>query len=332
MGLRFRKSIRLCKGLKLNIGKTGFSISAGIPGFRKTIHSSGKVTTSIGIPGTGIYYVDTKNPTKKKASAPTNTRNQSQAYTWSPAPQPSARPDPKPEEPLRYTQSTAQGTHVVVQQCVSDGHVVCAMSDCTNETNITTTQPVLPITMHVGEVIHPIPDLKFPSTMVTELFEHCDYPVKWIDVISNAYPQEGAYNPETWEYLRSKAIAVFEGDIEAMLEVIEQVNPYDDLLDYLTDFEFEADDAECIEVTCRLLQNSLGENKEDAAASLIIRLARDTFALLPISSVRVRVLNAPESIISDVYFDREVFAETIFENQDPRGLLVTLSKTKETIR
>ena len=326
MGLRFRKSIRLCKGLRLNIGKTGFSISAGIPGFRKTIHSSGKVTTSIGIPGTGIYYVDTKNPTKKKASAPKKTRNQSQAYTWSPAPQPSVRPDPIPVEPLRYTQSTAQQTHTVVQQCVYGGHELLAMSNYTKEAHSTTMQPVLPGTRPAGEAVHPIPDLKFPSTMVTELFERCDYPVKWIDVISNAYPQDSAYNPETWEYLRSKAIAVFEGDVETMLEVIEQVNPYDDLLDYLTDFEFEADDAECIEVTCRLLQNSLGDNKEDAAASLIIRLARDTFALLPISSVQIHMLNAPESVIADIYFDREVFAETIFENQDPSDLLASLSR------
>ena len=94
----------------------------------------------------------------------------------------------------------------------------------------------------------------------------------------------------------------------------------------MIDFEFEADDAECFEVTCRLLQNSLGDNKEEAAASLIIRLARDTFALLPISSVRIHMVNAPESVIDDVYFDREVFAETIFDNQDPRELLATLSR------
>lgn len=326
MGLRFRKSIRLCKGLKLNIGKTGFSISAGIPGFRKTIHSSGKVTTSIGIPGTGIYYVDTKNPTKKKASAPKNTRNQSQAYTWSPVHQPSVRPDPGPVENLRDTQSTATQAHTVKQQCVYGSHEMLVTNNSAIATNSTTMHPVLPISRPVGEVNHPIPDVRLSSTMVTELFEHCDYPVKWIDVISNNHPQDSAYNPETWEYLRSKAIAVFEGDIEVMLEVIEQVNPYDDLLDYLTDFEFEADDAECFEVTCRLLQNSLGDNKEEAAASLIIRLARDTFALLPISSVRIHMVNAPESVIDDVYFDREVFAETIFDNQDPRELLATLSR------
>ena len=60
MGLRFRKSITLCKGVKLNFGKSGMSVSVGGKGYRKTINTKGQVTTSMGIPGTGIYYTDTK--------------------------------------------------------------------------------------------------------------------------------------------------------------------------------------------------------------------------------------------------------------------------------
>ena len=61
MGLRFRKSISLCKGVKLNFGKTGMSVSLGTKGYHKTISTSGRVTTTVGVPGTGIYYTDTKN-------------------------------------------------------------------------------------------------------------------------------------------------------------------------------------------------------------------------------------------------------------------------------
>ena len=60
MGLRFRKSVTLCKGVKLNFGKSGMSVSVGGKGYRKTINTKGQVTTSMGIPGTGIYYTDTK--------------------------------------------------------------------------------------------------------------------------------------------------------------------------------------------------------------------------------------------------------------------------------
>lgn len=59
-------------GVKLNFGKTGMSVSTGVPGFRKTFHSSGKMTTSVGIPGTGLSYVTTSNGKKT---------NQNRQYT-----------------------------------------------------------------------------------------------------------------------------------------------------------------------------------------------------------------------------------------------------------
>lgn len=323
MGLRFRKSISLGKGIRLNIGKTGVSISAGIPGFRKTIHSSGRVTTSVGIPGTGIYYVDTKNPKKKETTAPKKTSRQASAYTWNPTPQPVIQIDPKP-----VVKPTDRQLQTEEQQDVNVGLYARATGNSTVTNNSVHTQSADTEIKSTAEQVSPIPDVKWPSTVVTQLFEHCDYPVKWIDVLTSAQPLDSAYNPETWQYLHSKAIAVFEGDVEAMLEIIERINPYDDLLDHLTDFEFEADDAECIEVICRLILNSLGSEKEDAIASLIIRLARDTFALLPIPAIRIHILNAPSEIIDDVYFERDIFANTIFENKDPSSLLFSLSRNR----
>ncbi len=79
MGLRFRKSISILPGVKLNFGKTGMSVSTGVPGFRKTFHSSGRVTTSVGIPGTGISYVTTENKNKTPRSQ-RQTRNETPTY------------------------------------------------------------------------------------------------------------------------------------------------------------------------------------------------------------------------------------------------------------
>ncbi|MEW6610076.1 MAG: DUF4236 domain-containing protein [Patescibacteria group bacterium] len=57
MGWRFRKSISLGKGLRLNIGKKGLGLSAGIKGLRVGVGSKGAYT-SAGIPGTGLYSVN----------------------------------------------------------------------------------------------------------------------------------------------------------------------------------------------------------------------------------------------------------------------------------
>ncbi len=331
MGLRFRKSITLCKGVRLNIGKTGVSLSTGVPGFRKTIHSSGRVTTSVGIPGTGIYYVDTKNPKKDNTPAKPKRQNQTPAYTWQPKPAVPSVLSQQPNTPVypytvpNYTPAPAPQEKPIRAVPVSNGNdIVKAPAIPVPMPQVQPTPAVKPIAPAPEPQPAPIPDVVVPSVMVTELFEHCDYPVKWIDVLSCKEPPEDGYNLETWEYLRSKALDVFDGKVEAMLEIIEHINPYDDLLDYLTEFEFEADDAECLEITCNMLRGSLGKEKEDAAASLIIRLARDTFALLPVASVRIHVTNAPRSIISDVYFERNLFAETIFENKDPSDLLESL--------
>lgn len=68
MGLRFRKSISLGGGVKLNISKKSVGISAGVKGARVSVNSKGRKTTSVGIPGTGVSYVTTSNISKKNNS------------------------------------------------------------------------------------------------------------------------------------------------------------------------------------------------------------------------------------------------------------------------
>lgn len=65
MGLRIRKSITICKGVRLNLGKSGASVSFGTKGLRQMIHTSGRRTTTVGIPGTGISYVTTSGGSKR---------------------------------------------------------------------------------------------------------------------------------------------------------------------------------------------------------------------------------------------------------------------------
>ena len=55
MGLRYRKSVRICKGVRVNFSKSGASVSVG--GRGHTVNFSNKGTrTTVGIPGTGLSY------------------------------------------------------------------------------------------------------------------------------------------------------------------------------------------------------------------------------------------------------------------------------------
>ncbi len=57
MGLRFRKSINLGGGVRLNISKSGVGYSVGTKGLRVTKTADGKLRTTTSIPGTGISHV-----------------------------------------------------------------------------------------------------------------------------------------------------------------------------------------------------------------------------------------------------------------------------------
>lgn len=56
MGFKFRKSIKIAPGVKLNLNKKSAGITFGGKGFHHTINTKGNRTTSVGIPGTGLSY------------------------------------------------------------------------------------------------------------------------------------------------------------------------------------------------------------------------------------------------------------------------------------
>lgn len=66
MGLRFRRSVKICKGVKINFNKKSFGMSIGGKGYGYSLNSSGRQTNRIGIPGTGLSYVNSSSSSSKK--------------------------------------------------------------------------------------------------------------------------------------------------------------------------------------------------------------------------------------------------------------------------
>lgn len=71
---RFRKSIKIAPGVKLNLNKNSRSITFGGKGAHYTANSNGSRTSSFGIPGTGLSYVDTQS---KRSLCFKNRKNKS---------------------------------------------------------------------------------------------------------------------------------------------------------------------------------------------------------------------------------------------------------------
>ena len=62
MGFRFRKTIGIIPGIRLNVSKSGVSASVGGHGATANVGTKG-VTGSVGIPGTGMSYRKSLTPT-----------------------------------------------------------------------------------------------------------------------------------------------------------------------------------------------------------------------------------------------------------------------------
>ncbi|MBQ3330710.1 MAG: DUF4236 domain-containing protein [Ruminococcus sp.] len=255
MGLRFRKTISLLPGVRLNISKSGLGISAGVPGLRGSINTSGRVTGTASIPGTGISYQKTKTlgSRKKKTDKTTKTKSAKAIGEKS-----SAKSTKSSAAPKKLNASVVQ------------------------------------IDENTLKSIHNTSDEK----------------IEW-KKLAQAESSEGfSYDEETWEYLHSAAPAILKGDIDTYLQVIFDVNPLDDLLDYGSNFEFGTDNPAKIEVEFVINDAALSDASQrlneidyngllqDFVCSMSLRIARDMFALLPVQDVIVHTVLDGETIFS----------------------------------
>ena len=81
MSIRFRRSIKICKGLRVNLNKDSFGLSVGPRGVGYTFNSKGRKTFHVGIPGTGLSYVDSNSINSSKSSSASNqVKNSSPEY------------------------------------------------------------------------------------------------------------------------------------------------------------------------------------------------------------------------------------------------------------
>lgn len=69
MGFTARKSFKVMPGVRMTVSKSGVSASAGVKGARVTRTASGRVTRTVGIPGSGISHTKTLSSAPRSRSA-----------------------------------------------------------------------------------------------------------------------------------------------------------------------------------------------------------------------------------------------------------------------
>ena len=76
MGWRFRKSVKILPGVRLNFGKGGFTSTTLGGRWLKTNVSGRGVKHTVGVPGTGVsYQTDTDRGVARNRNSPSNRRS-----------------------------------------------------------------------------------------------------------------------------------------------------------------------------------------------------------------------------------------------------------------
>ena len=307
MGLNFRKSISLGKGLKLNLSKSGPSVSFGKSGFRQSVNLKGQARTTVGIPGTGVYYTKTSN-----------VKNIVGGLT--------GKDDSKGKKSTKKD-TAAKGSSTKAAKAAPAAKQV-------NEEFIAQSKAQL------EEFAAGIEALK-------SVHKQSDGYIDW-EAVAN-----GAVSGQIRE-LQPFAQSVLAGDIDAYFRVIEQVGPFDDLLEYGSGFEVGTDDPKIMEIEFQVKSGDIiptqypdmkasgeivmkdfsksayFELVQDYVSSTMLRVARDTFALLPVQTVIIHAVdkilnpatgNDEEVTIASAKIKRDAMATLNFERIDPSDCL-----------
>lgn len=313
MGLRFRRSVTLCKGVKLNFGKTGMSVSVGQKSYRKTFHQNGNVTTTVGLPGTGIYWTDTKRHNKENNAKQNNNElpsvdENNRTYSTGSADDLMAQetenkewiehniPDTITEEQSKYYMDDALATYFSEAE-----EIISEVKQ--NTENV--------MEGAVFNILSP--------KQIYNIYKTADEEVDWTEILVSTSPGDVYLEEGKWKFFKSLAKKILRGDIEAYLDVIEYAKPLADLLDFGGEFEFGTDSASVMEIEFRVkTEDILGDNySEDLFCDYIcatcIRVARDIMSLLPVGIVLIHAMRDNQTILS-VLFNRNEIGKVNYLN------------------
>ena len=322
MGLNFRKSITLLKGVKLNLSKGGPSLSFGRSGLRQSINLKGTGRTTIGIPGTGIYY-----------SKQTNVKNLVK----------------KGKEKLDEMSEKKKAKAAGAEALPAAAGAGAAAKGAKASKGAAAKAPARSASPAVN------PDLEQNQQLVAEFEER-------IEAVKSVHKQSDGYID--WEVIKKGAgnnkelvpfaESVLAGDIDSYFKVIAEAGPFDDLLEYGSSFEVGTDDPSILEIEFRVMSDQvIPQNKlslkangdlvekpftkseyndlvQDYVASTILRVARDSFALLPIQKVLIHAVDSQlntatgnEDVITivSVMIKRDALMTINFERIDPSDCL-----------
>lgn len=338
--MRFRKSVKIAPGIKVNLGAKSVGMSFGTKGCRYSINSSGRRTSTVGIPGTGLSYSTSHSSSKRKRSY------NSPSYA-------------KRSEIQRLKQQQKleelEANKLAVEEYINHINLIQNVHrECDNPVDwagiSVSPEPFTKGAIGPKEAAAIEALEKFKPTLTEKLFKKKAETRKQ-NLESNIHKahDEDLDDYTSWQDSVNFALQILAGNIDAYYEAIIEANPFEDLVDFGSGFEFGTDNPQSMEIeftvkskdvipekiksltkTGKLSEKALTKTAyfditQDYVCSCAIRLAREIFALLPVKFIIVNatdnVLNTATGIeenqtILSVQFEKEKFKNVNFDRID----------------
>ncbi|RHW42038.1 DUF4236 domain-containing protein [Neobacillus notoginsengisoli] len=341
MSLRFRKSFKIAPGVRMTVGKKGVGVSAGVPGLRYSINSSGRRTSTVGIPGSGLSYSKSSGGRTYKSDA---YRKRSEL-----AKQEREMQKLEAQEQVRLEVELFNNKLALLTSI----HHEC--DDAIEWLEVASTSIPFDSTLPGPLQTEAAARLSaYKPGFFERLFGWDKKRRAELVAAVEAAKNEDRETVDRWKRMTSIAKRILQGDIDAYFEVVDEFGPLDDLVEFGSGFEFGTDrpdemhisfDVHATEVipekvltltkTGKLSEKNMTKTMyydliQDYVCSCALRIARDMFALLPVKNVYVHAYDEnlnhatghmEKVLILSVHYDRSTMDMLNFSLLDPSEAL-----------
>lgn len=164
----------------------------------------------------------------------------------------------------------------------------------------------------------PAPTVKAAPALpsFSDLWKTADETIDWTEALASPRPTDGLTDPAKWTLYHRQAERVLHGDVEAYLTVLRAANPMGDLMPYVAALDVSTRDADQLHASFTVRPELLERDPRAYLSAIALRIARDLFAVLPVTCVTVEALRAEEALLT-VSFERSEFSKVRFSFIDP---------------
>lgn len=149
-----------------------------------------------------------------------------------------------------------------------------------------------------------------------ELWKTADEAIDWTEALASSTPTDGLTPQDKWTLYHEQAASVLHGDVSAYLKVLKAANPMGDLVPYVTALNVSTASSDQLRATFSVRPDLMEKEPERYISGMAVRIARDLFALLPVTNVAVTA-RKDESTLLTVDFSRQEVSKVRFAFIDP---------------